>query len=317
MRAAILALLLLPSAHAGPRPGAAAANETGAPARAEACFDVESLPAEDREAAEDLFLKVLDSEGLYTLAGGIKPASSGFVRFIVDAEAPALAEVDRARRLLERFRCGDLVVATVHHFRRIYGVAKTGRRERHYEGVVMATEPLRRMVQRHEAEFARLGVSPHSHPMEVLMAIEHSDPAPRWRGYGRIFGFPPAAVDFFVLAGELQEKGGQFVKRRFVSLPTYARAERGVVYAVAEEAAETADDTRLRQAVEAALAAYRQRRERYIGAGKAGAARLLRDWFCPEGGVCRMPAAPVVQAASGITKERGSPSRAQAASAAR
>jgi hypothetical protein len=302
MLAAILALLLLPAAQAGPWPGSADANETGAPARAEACFDVASLPDDDREAAENLFLHVLDSEGLYTLAGGIKPASSGFVRFIVDAEAPALEEVDRARRLLERFRCGDLVFATVHHFRRIYARSIDGRKERHYEGIVIAVGPLRRLIQQYAAEFARLGVSPHSHPMEVLMAIEHSDPAPRWRGYGRIFGFPTAAVDFFVQAGELQEKGGHFVKRRFVSLPTYARAERGVVYAVAEDAAETEDDKWLRQAVDAALAEYRQRRERYIGAGKAGAAQLLRDWFCPNGGVCRLPPAPVGQATSGSRK---------------
>lgn len=313
MRAAILALLLLPAAHAVPRPGAAAANETGELARAEGCFDVESLPDEDREAAENLFLQVLDSEGLYTLAGGIKPASSGFFRCIVDAEAPATEEVDRARRLLERFRCGDLVFATVHHFRRIYVNPQNGRSERHYEGIVIAVGPLRRLVQQHKAEFARLGVSPHSHPMEVLMAIEHADPALRWRGYGRIFGFPSAAVDFFVQAGELQEKSGRFVKRRFISLPTYARPERGVVYAVAEEAEETPDDQKLRHAVEAALAAYRQRRERYIGAGKAGAARLLRDWFCPEGGVCRLPPAPVDQAMTGSRKHRRSSSSWQAA----
>ncbi|MGC8794056.1 MAG: hypothetical protein ACP5U2_11765 [Bryobacteraceae bacterium] len=312
--------MLLSAARAGEGPASAAQaaqGGLGALPRAEACFDVESLPADSREAAEELFLKMLDSEGLYTLAGGIKPASSGFVRFVVDAEATTLDEVDKARRLLEHFRCMDHVFATVHHFRRISWHPKTGRPERHYEGIVIAVEPFRRLVRRYEGEFARLGVSPHSHPMEVLMAIEHADQVPRWRGYGRIFGFPQEAVDFFVRAGEQQEKGGPFVRRRFVSLPTYARAERGVVYAVAEDVPETEEDERLRKAAEAALAEYRERRGRYVGAGKPGVARLLRDWFCPDGGACRLPPAPAVQARSDSKNDWRPPNRRQTVSATR
>lgn len=314
MTPAILLLLLFsaPARVSGQENPAVSADRPPAAS----CFPVEDLPPDERAQAEELFTKILDSEALYTVAGGIKPASSGFVRFVLDAGAPALDPVDRARRLLERFRCADSVLATVHHFRKIYGHPKTGRRERHYEGIVIAVEPLRRLVRAHEAEFARLGVSPHSHPMEVLMAIEHASELPRWRGYGRIFGFPPEAVSFFVSAGEHQEKTGEFVKRRFVSLPTFARADRGVVYAVAENAAETAEDARLRQSVEAALSAYRARRERYIGPGKPGAARLLRDWFCPEGHSCSLPSPPAVQAMSGSRNLQGSPDSRQTASAA-
>lgn len=258
------------------------------------CFPVESLAPRHQAAAEALFLKILDSEALYTLAGGIKPASSGFVRFVLDAESESLAAVDHTRRLLESFRCGDHVLATVHHFRRLYRNPKTGRTERHYEGIVVATGRLREFVQRHIAEFARLGVSPYSHPLEVLMAIEYANERERWRGYGRIFGFPAAAVDFFVEAGMRQKATGEFVNRRFVSLPTFARSERGVVYAVAENAEETEDDRRLRQAVEAALAEYRRRRQDYIGPQKPGAARLLRDWFCTNG-KCSLPPQPAPQ----------------------
>jgi hypothetical protein len=270
----------------------AAARAGGPPARADSCFPVEELPPEDRREAEELFLRILDSEGLYTLAGGIKPASSGFVRFVLDAEAGSLEPADRARRLLESFRCGDLVLATVHHFQKTHESPKTGRKERHYEGIVVAVEPLRRLLRQHEREFAVLGVSPHSHPMEILMAVEHAGEAQRWRGYGRLFGFPEAAVNFFVEAGEHQKKTGEFVKRRFVSLPTFERAERGVVYAVAEDAQESGEDTRLRRAIEAVLADYKARRDRYVGPGKPGVARLLRDWFCPEGKHCSLPAAP-------------------------
>ncbi len=310
----LLVLLAAPFPSAGQQNAAGTADRTPAAA---SCFPVEDLPPDEQAQAEELFTKILDSEALYTVAGGVKPASSGFVRFVLDADAPALDPVDRARRLLERFRCADSVLATVHHFRKIYGHPKTGRRERHYEGIVIAVEPLRRLVRAHEAEFASLGVSPHSHPVEVLMAVEHADELQRWRGYGRIFGFPPAAVNFFVRAGEHQQRTGEFVKRRFVSLPTFARAERGVVYAVAENAAETPEDVRLRQSVEAALLEYRERRERYIGPGKPGAARLLRDWFCPDGGSCSLPSPPQHQAMSGSSNGRGSPNSRQTASAAR
>ncbi|GIU78404.1 MAG: hypothetical protein KatS3mg005_1642 [Bryobacteraceae bacterium] len=278
---------------------AAAAPAEGPAREARSCFPVEDLPPEDRREAEELFLRILDSEGLYTLVGGIKPASSGFVRFVLDAGSASLEPVDRARRLLETFRCGDLVLATVHHFRKIYEHPETGKKERHYEGIVLAVEPLRRLLRQHEREFALLGVSPHSHPMEVLMAVEHAGEIDRWRGYGRLFGFPPAAVDFFVDAGSRQKKTGEFVKRRFVSLPTFARAERGVVYAVAEDAEESEEDARLRRAIEAALADYKERRERYIGPGRPGVARLLRDWFCPDGKLCALPAAPSNEAMPG------------------
>ncbi len=284
-------LWLLLLAYAAP---AAASDPPAA-----SCFSVEDLPVEERAEAEELFLKILDSEGLYTIAGGIKPASSGFVRFALDADADSLQPVDRARRLLERFRCGDLVLATVHHFRKIYGHPKTGRRERHYEGIVLAAEPLRRLVRQYEREFALLGVSPHSHPVEILMAVEHAGELERWRGYGRLFGFPAPAVDFFVEAGSRQQKTGGFVKRRFVSLPTFERAQRGVVYAVAEDAGESEEDARLRRAIEAALADYKERRERYIGPGRPGVARLLRDWFCPDGKLCALPAAPSNEAMPG------------------
>jgi len=270
----------------------ASVRASGPPVKADSCFPVEGLPTEDRLEAEELFLRILDSEGLYTVVGGIKPASSGFVRFVLDAGAESLEPVDRARRLLATFRCGDLVFATVHHFRRIYGQEGMGKGKRHYEGIVFAVEPLRRLVRLHEREFALLGVSPHSHPMEVLMAVEYANEPGRWRGYGRLFGFPPAAVAFFVEAGSLQQSSGVFVKRRFVSLPTFERPDRGVVYAVAEDAGESEDDLRLRRAVEGALADYKARRERYIGPGKQGVTRLLRDWFCRGKKLCSLPAAP-------------------------
>lgn len=312
------AILLLASAACswGGQKDAGSRHSTAA-VPADLCFAMEGLSQDDRDAAEALLLKMLDSEALYTLAGGIKPISSTFVSFTVDAEAGSLALVDRARRLLGQIRCGDLVLATVYPFRRIYASEKTGRKYRHFHGAVIATEPLRRLLEKYSSEFAGLGVSPHSHPLEVLMAVEHGDELPRWRGYGRLFGFPADAVDFFVRAGGHQLLTGEFVQRRFISLPTYARPDRGVVYAVARDAEDSAEDRELRRRIEAVLASYRERRARNIGPGKPGAARLLREWYCPDGRTCALPPAPVDQATSGKTNEVGSSNIQETASAAR
>mgnify|MGYP001025898860 CR=1 FL=1 len=321
------ALTVLAPAGAALQAGAGAPGQGNHSAPESSCFSVEALPDADREAAADLFLRILDSEGLYTVVGGTKPASSGFVRFSVEVEQASAAEVDRCRRLLESFRCAGAVFATVHHFAKTYENPKTGRRERPYEGIVFAVEPLRQLVRNHAPFFSRLGVTEHSHPVEILMAVEYATDGDRWRGYGWMYGFPSAAVDFFVDAGLRQQQTGEFVRRRFVSLPTFARQERGVVYAVAEDAPETEADRTFRRLTEATLAEYRRRRAQYVGPGKPGVVRLLRDWYCGAG-ACRLPAVPegpvsgegektAAQATSGFSNRKDSPSRRQAASAAR
>jgi len=42
------------------------------------CFPFETLPANERKQAEELLLKALDGESLYTIIGGLKSMSSGF-----------------------------------------------------------------------------------------------------------------------------------------------------------------------------------------------------------------------------------------------
>ena len=81
------------------------------------CFPVEDLAPEERAKTEELFLKLMDSEALYTVVGGWKPMSSGFVHFLDDAAALEPKGVDEARRRLERFHCGGEVFATVEQSR--------------------------------------------------------------------------------------------------------------------------------------------------------------------------------------------------------
>jgi hypothetical protein len=110
------------------------------------CFSLDGLSSADRAKAEELYLKILDSEGLYTVAG-FKPMSSGFVRFYVSMKGLDFSEVDNARRYLAAFRCGNTVFATVQHFLRTYPNSKTGDLERPFEGVVFHREALERGIQ--------------------------------------------------------------------------------------------------------------------------------------------------------------------------
>jgi hypothetical protein len=255
----------------------------------EQCFPVEDLEPADRQVAEEIFLKLMDGEGLYTVIGGIKPMSSGFATFRMPASALEQPELDRARRLLERFRCGEEIYATVQHFAKVYPNDKTKQLERSFEGVVFHIPSFRKALTAKRAYFAPLGLTPHTAPMEVLTATDFQENPHRLRGLGYLYGYPDYAVDWFVKAAQEQERNGEFVQRDFVSFPTHARAERGVVYAVPKGHPESAEDKSLRTRFASVLEQYRARREKFIGEGKPGIVALLRDWFC-RAEACTVPA---------------------------
>lgn len=254
----------------------------------EQCFPIETLAVAEQQEAAQLFLQLMDSEALYTVVGGVKPMSGGFVSFRLPAAALDAAKVDAARRQLAAFRCGEQVFATVHHFARLFPDRESKTMERAFEGVVFHAAGLKRTIEAHKDLFVPLGVSAYSHPLEVLLAVEYLEGPGRFRGLGYLFGYPDYAVDFFVAAAKQQAFNGVFVTRDFISMPTFARAERGVVYAVEKGAGERDEDKKLRARLGEILAEYRKRRESYVGEGKPGIVELLRDWFC-EGGQCRVP----------------------------
>lgn len=216
------------------------------PVLREQCFPIETLPEAERPAAEALFLKLLDSEALYTVAGGIKPMSAGFVMYRLSASAIEASEVDRARRYLDLFRCGAELVATVHHFARVYPDEKTKEMQRYFDGVVFHRRGLQRTLQKHRDFFAPAGVTPNTTPVEALLATEYLEGPPRLRGLGYLFGYPDYAVDFLAAAAKQQAFTGKFVERDFISSPTFARADRGVVYAVPKGHVENDADRELR-----------------------------------------------------------------------
>ena len=112
--------------------------------------------------------------------------------------------------------------------------------------------------------------------MEVLTTIEWSERGPRWRGQGYLYGYPDYAVDFFVESGEAEARGGAFVPRDPIRVPTFgATPERSnFVWTVPRVTSRTTRTGRSFDRAAQILAAYTERRVRYIGAGKPGAFAL-------------------------------------------
>lgn len=250
------------------------------------CFPTEKLPPALRAKSEELLLKALDSEALYTLIGGLKPMSSGVASFKFAVNQPDLREIEEARQALAAWRCGDELFADVRHFAQTYEDSKTKELTRAAEAVVLNLPALAAVVSKYADYFAPFGLTSHAHPMEVLMAIEYSQPGSRWRGYGYLFGFPSYAVDFFVNAGESEKQTGKFVERDFLSIPTFGAEKHQFVWAVPKGYTEQDDDRAIRARAAEILANYRERRARFIGTGKPGVSELLREWFDDGKGFC-------------------------------
>jgi hypothetical protein len=243
------------------------------------CFPFERLPESLRPRAEAMLLQALDGEALYTIAGGLKPMSSGFVSSSFKVDAPELGDAESTRQILATWTCGGEISAGLHHFAAVYQGARS------LEAVVFHRSALRNLLTRHSAYFAPFGLTPSSDPMEVVMTVEYASSTPRLRGYGYLFGYPDYAVDFFAEASETQrlqeEKTGKgdLVPRDFFSLPT-VRGERRFVYAVPKGHAPNDADRALKAATEAIHADYVARRARHIkGDSPSGVLALVREWF--------------------------------------
>jgi hypothetical protein len=264
--------------------GSAAPSASAHPA--DGCFDPTGRDAASVRQAERVLLEAADGEALYTLAGGLKPLSSGRAVTIPVTPAPpaaALDSLEALRRAVAVLACDD-IGAFVHVFTATSGDTV---RRRVMEVVVYHRGAVARTVARHAPFFGSLGITPAADVREVLAAVENAPRAARWRGYGLLFGYPDEAVDFFVRAGEEGDRTGAVVPRDFRRIDTYRKfaLERdgppvasSFVYAVPRGAAESVADRALREAAAPVYARYVRERARRITADSTGALALWRDW---------------------------------------
>lgn len=255
-----------------------------------ACFPLETLSPADRLVADRVLLEFSDREGLYTLAGGLKPVSSD-VRDLAFRVAPtldtsALQRVEQLRRVSAALHCGELTM-----FVQIFTATSPGRENdtmRNATMVVVHRSALRRLIARRAAYFNALGVTASSDPRDVVAAVENASRAERWRGYGLLFGYPDEAVEFFVRAGIEGDSLKRIVSRDFRRVETFHKfpEARGgpatmssFVYAVPKGASDSPGDAALRQAAAPIYARYADMRARYFKADSSGAVQLWRAWI--------------------------------------
>ena len=212
-----------------------------------------------------LIRETAEHEGLYTLAGGLKPMSTGIWRGSYEIDAPDLADLREVRQALEVLR-NDAWYADVQVF------AKPHDGERSAHAFVIHRKALARMIERHDSFWGPWGITPCTHPAEIVAIVDRMPRDDRWRGYGYLFGYPDHAVDFFVEAGLAAEDGrevGPGKDRQFVQIPTSAADSGRFTYAVPIDHVPTMTDQALADHARLILDAYEQRRPKMRDVGGA------------------------------------------------
>ncbi len=205
-----------------------------------------------------LLHEATDHEALYTLVGGLKPMSTGIWggSFVVDD--PDLADLCDVRLALAPL-CNDVWYADVQ----VFDYIDAGQRSAH--AFVVHRMAMARMIERFEAFWSPWGITPCTHPSEVVAVVDRMPDADRWRGYGYLFGYPADAVDFFVEAGlaiEDENDVGPGEDRQFIQIPTYASKRGRFTYAVPVDHERSAADKATANEAKQILGAYTQRRVR-------------------------------------------------------
>lgn len=224
----------------------------------------------DADFLDRIVLALLDGEGLYTAAGGLKPVSSGYWTSRFEIAEPDLASIERARGLLD----GLVGIDELDFGVQVFQEPHEGQRAAH--AWVVHRTALRRVLADHAQCFAPLGLGPNAPADEVLAVVERQPRLLRYRCYGLLFGYPVAAVDFFVRAAAEEESGGGRVEREFAHVATFSADRHRFVWAVPAGESSSAEVRELQNEASTLLEQYRSLRERFIGPGKPGPVDLLR-----------------------------------------
>ncbi|HAW96863.1 MAG TPA: hypothetical protein DCX60_11345, partial [Phycisphaerales bacterium] len=185
-----------------------------------------------------------------------KPMSNGIWQESFELENLDLTELRQVRRALAALR-NDVWYADVQ----VFDNADDG--ERRAQAFVVHRDALARMIERHESFWSPWGITPCTHPAEIVAIVDRMPKSDRWRGYGHLFGYPDDAVDFFVRAGIAAEDGreiGPGKDREFMQIPTRAADTGRFTYAVPIDHVPTSVDRALRKNAGIILAAYERRR---------------------------------------------------------
>lgn len=249
----------------------------------------DGVSASQRDRLDELVLRMLDREALYTISGGLKPMSTGFWRHRFETAEPDLEPLREMRSLLYLISDETLALGVKVFEREWDG-------QRYASAYVIHRASLRRLLEDKRDFWAPLGIDPDTEPAVVVAITERLPRLERFRAYGYLFGYPDAAVDFFVEAAAEQEATGDLVPRQFISVPTYESPEGRFVWAVAEDYEGDPAEDAIRDTARMILDRYRSERARYISESRHEPLRLLRSvrdaGWGPAGQVRRLPLQP-------------------------
>jgi len=245
------------------------------------CFAIESLSEDDQKFSRELLLKALDSEALYTVAGGVKPVSEGFFSTRFRVSPPDTSELDRVRRAIAPWHCGSSLEAGVLVFENLHD----GER---FAAAWIANRPALDVLLTDNADyFGRFGLTTQSSAESIMLTIERASQSDeRWRGFGLAFGYPKFAIDFFVRAGLHQRDTGEFIVRDFRQYPTFSRETGGFVYAIPQVTPEQHCEILLRQNCGIILPEYKRLRAAHTVSETVYPEKLLREWYDDGTGWC-------------------------------
>jgi|GEM_PF-3054060 len=241
------------------------------------CFPVERLSKEKRQRAEELLLRICDSEALYTLVGAVKPMSTDWLIEDFDFKQPGAVRLDEVREILSVLYCGDEISAHMLRFSHVHN-GKLRFKAALFNRVALAEE-----INRHASFWQARAITPNTEPVEVLLnnEDERTDRFERVRAYGYLAGYPEEAVHTYldIIKKKFADPEHKPIPVDYVRIPTYAKNVYGFVYSVPKGHQLTQADRDLIAKCAPILEEYKKRRAKYIGEGKAGIVALLRDWF--------------------------------------
>lgn len=237
------------------------------------CFPIEKLPKELQMEAVQLLQKMLESEALLTLAGNIKPMSSGWLSFSFEVKEGATEKIEKYQQIFSALRCGNEIEAVLSPFTRVY------ERKRYVDGFVFNRYAYERAISEKPSVFQYFGITKNSAYPTVLGLIDGEGTPERSRAFGHLFGYPDHAVNFFVEAEESQKKTGEFVKRDFISIPIFEEKKNRFVYAVPVGHQQNEADRLLAERTQIIVQEFAKRRQLAKQDDPFWPLKLLRDWY--------------------------------------
>jgi hypothetical protein len=209
--------------------------------------------------ADSLAKEILENEGLYTVASGLKPMSTVLqFDFQIDTLSQEFLDQKAVETSLNSFQGAlgllknENIKFIILPFKSIYGDKRT------FQILVLHQESVEEKIKEYSSFFLKRGILPETPIHQILSIVEFGEKNERYQAYGYFFGYPEHAVSFFVNASLSYEKTNEFVERDFFQIPVASNEEGHFVYAVPKGYEPSEIDLRIRQDANEILSYYKE-----------------------------------------------------------